>query len=359
MLNLHRYLYVQANPINMTDPLGLFSVTSSTTGLIEQGDTLSGIAFYELGTSVEELQRLNPFITDPDYIQAGWTINIPHQGSAHTYAQNQQQNAHSQGTNNSYCGNKGCGSTYIVQTGDSLSGIGSRLGVNWQWIQHHPENNKYYNLIGNPHYIDTGWKLYIPCSDPRGGGDSNGITNSNSIINNAIAHSPSFSCECKLARSSHLLSAYPLYESDWRTDVYSLARVVLGDNGFTVQIFGSAIDWTWVIFPNTTEFSIRADGDFFCSKEGDGCEIDYTETGQYSKQDDLLTLAVQADIEDERDTLTARFNVAVGYKSDNAIGAGIGPFSINLSLPNAEKSGDRRMGFAKWECHKNYHDTHA
>lgn len=42
---------------------------------IAAGDTLSGIADRHK-TTVSALQKLNPTITDPDYIQAGWTIRV-------------------------------------------------------------------------------------------------------------------------------------------------------------------------------------------------------------------------------------------------------------------------------------------
>ncbi|HYV46525.1 MAG TPA: LysM peptidoglycan-binding domain-containing protein [Myxococcaceae bacterium] len=43
---------------------------------IQSGDTLSGIAT-RFGTTVPEIQRLNPWITNPDWIQAGWVIKVP------------------------------------------------------------------------------------------------------------------------------------------------------------------------------------------------------------------------------------------------------------------------------------------
>lgn len=46
--------------------------------LIQSGDTLSGLA-RQYGTSVSELQRLNPSITNPDLIRAGETISVPGQ----------------------------------------------------------------------------------------------------------------------------------------------------------------------------------------------------------------------------------------------------------------------------------------
>ena len=49
------------------------------------------------------------------------------------------------------------GEEYIVQSGDSLSKIGSRFGISWKEIF---EANK--GLIKNPDLIQPGWKIKIP-----------------------------------------------------------------------------------------------------------------------------------------------------------------------------------------------------
>lgn len=54
---------------------------------------------------------------------------------------------------------------YIVQSGDSLSKIGSKLGVNWQAIANA-------NGIGSPYTIYAGQSLVIP-----GSASPNGATN--------------------------------------------------------------------------------------------------------------------------------------------------------------------------------------
>lgn len=47
---------------------------------------------------------------------------------------------------------------YIVQRGDTLSGIARRLGVNWRTLY-----NQNKPVIGNsPNYIRTGWALQLP-----------------------------------------------------------------------------------------------------------------------------------------------------------------------------------------------------
>lgn len=82
------------------------SSSSTTTYIIKNGDTLSGIAA-RFGTTVSALQQLNG-ITNPDRIEAGQTIRI--KGTA---------------TGNS----SGTVSTYTVKNGDTLSGIAAKFGT--------------------------------------------------------------------------------------------------------------------------------------------------------------------------------------------------------------------------------------
>ncbi len=60
-----------------TGPTGPSGGTQSYT--IQPGDTMSGIAARH-NTNVPELMRLNPWITNADRIQAGWTIQVPSSG---------------------------------------------------------------------------------------------------------------------------------------------------------------------------------------------------------------------------------------------------------------------------------------
>src|SRR5436305_10017814 len=48
----------------------------ATTYVVQQGDTLSGIA-QEFGVSLSDLEAANPQITNPDLIFPGQVINIP------------------------------------------------------------------------------------------------------------------------------------------------------------------------------------------------------------------------------------------------------------------------------------------
>jgi RHS repeat-associated protein len=175
MLNLHRYLYVQANPINMTDPLGLFDWA---TGTIEWGDTLSQIA-WDWGTDIDEFMRYNPQITNPNLIYAGTHLNLPPCKSAKCQALINQSNANAPGTNDSDCGRKDCGFNYTIKSGDTLSTIGAPYGLSWESLY---DANKHV-IGGNPNLIYPGQRIYIPCTGSNSnGGSPNPVTGGTSNL---------------------------------------------------------------------------------------------------------------------------------------------------------------------------------
>ena len=96
--------------------------------IVKKGDTLSGIAA-KYGTTYQKLAEYNG-IANPNLIYPGQVIKIPN-GSAEQ--------------------------TYVVQKGDTLSGIASKFGTTWQSIY---EKNK--AVIGdNPNLIIPGQVLII------------------------------------------------------------------------------------------------------------------------------------------------------------------------------------------------------
>ncbi|MBP1468308.1 LysM peptidoglycan-binding domain-containing protein, partial [Candidatus Chloroploca sp. M-50] len=155
--SLNRYLYVQANPLNYTDPLGLFNWSTNT---VEQGDTLWHIAT-SIGSTVEYLLKLNPHITNGNLIYPGQRLNLPTSTSAKQAQQNTQQQAEIKGTGTTNCGRKAsCGGTHIVQLGEYLSVIGNKYGIPWQEIYHANKDK----IGNNPNTIQSGLKLFIPCN---------------------------------------------------------------------------------------------------------------------------------------------------------------------------------------------------
>lgn len=118
IFDLHRYLYVQANPINNVDTLGLFltgiiSKIQNTKKMLPQsytvksGDTLSKIASQH-NTTVDIILRWNPSIKDRNKISIGQRILIPGLFGGATSAKNEQTRTNNQATEVGTSGTK-CG----------------------------------------------------------------------------------------------------------------------------------------------------------------------------------------------------------------------------------------------------------
>ena len=97
------------------------------TYIVKKGDTLSGIAS-RFNKTYQELAQYNG-IPNPDIIDVGQIIKIP-TGTAQR--------------------------TYVVQKGDTLSGIASKFGMGWKTLY---DNNR--DVITNPNLIRPGWVLKI------------------------------------------------------------------------------------------------------------------------------------------------------------------------------------------------------
>jgi LysM repeat protein len=103
---------------------------------IASGDTLSGIAA-RYGTTYQYLAQING-IADPNKISAGATIKVPHVGGS-APAPTPQPN----------------GAVYTVRSGDTLSAIGAKFGVDYHLIAQA-------NGISDPNKIYAGQTLRIP-----------------------------------------------------------------------------------------------------------------------------------------------------------------------------------------------------
>jgi LysM repeat protein len=101
--------------------------------VVQPGDTLSAIADSH-GVFLSALEAANPQIQNPNLIQPGEDVNIPSSG-----ASDQQDGAQ----------------IYTVQSGDTLSAIGERFGVDWHVLAQ-------INQLANPNLILPGESLQIP-----------------------------------------------------------------------------------------------------------------------------------------------------------------------------------------------------
>ena len=102
----------------------------AATYTVQSGDTLSGIA-QKFAISLQALEAANPQILDPNRIFPGQVVHIPDQVTPP-------------------------GLTYVVQQGDTLSGIAERFGVSLQALEAaNPQ-------IPDPNRIFPGQVIHVP-----------------------------------------------------------------------------------------------------------------------------------------------------------------------------------------------------
>lgn len=112
LLGLHRYLYVLANPVASTDPLGLFKWSSPSSGVIERGDSLWSIAaaywgvsiFAVNANSITSIQKSNPWLKNVNQIYPGQVLQLPVPLSAYSLYQSLSQVSVASGKAGSNCG---------------------------------------------------------------------------------------------------------------------------------------------------------------------------------------------------------------------------------------------------------------
>jgi LysM repeat protein/predicted chitinase len=109
---------------------------------IQPGDTLSGIAS-NYGVSLDALEQANPAISNPDQIEVGQTLNIPDGMDAPVPAAPSSPAV------------VPTGGSYMVQPGDTLSGIAALFGTTVDALAQA-------NGIGDPNNISVGQQLTIP-----------------------------------------------------------------------------------------------------------------------------------------------------------------------------------------------------
>ena len=130
----------QETPSTPTDNANVYTVVS--------GDTLSGIA-RRYNTTVSAILAQNPSITNPNLIYPGEQIVIPG-GSSSTNSES---------------------TTYVVQSGNTLSGIASRFNTSVTLLAR-------LNDISNPNLIYPGQKITLPTTPE----DGSGINSSSKIV---------------------------------------------------------------------------------------------------------------------------------------------------------------------------------
>ncbi len=114
---------------------------------VQRGDTLKGIAI-RFHTSVDELLRLNPQISDPNLILTGQRLVVPRRSSGSGIG------GGGEGGTNIPSGTQ----VYIVQPGDTLKGIARQFGTTTEVLrQLNPE-------ITNPDVIRKGQRILVPVS---------------------------------------------------------------------------------------------------------------------------------------------------------------------------------------------------
>ncbi|MBZ0282472.1 MAG: DUF6531 domain-containing protein [Anaerolineae bacterium] len=121
-MSLHRYAFVDNNPVNLSDFGGFFDVR---TGRVESGDSLWRIAqqVYGDGNRWGEIYNANRnIIRDPNLIYAGQTLSIPGRSAANA-ANTSGSNATSCGTNHDTMMKSGGGGTYQSNGGCTLTHV--------------------------------------------------------------------------------------------------------------------------------------------------------------------------------------------------------------------------------------------
>lgn len=175
---------------------------------VRSGDTLSGIAAAH-GVSVQALEAANPQILHPDLIRAGQVVHIPAAG-AHAAPSTP--------------------STYQVRSGDTLSAIGQRFGVDWRILAQT-------NGVTNPNRLQVGTELKLhpgaatpaPQRAPNPGGAAAPVSGTGGAARTAGAGLPNtdgMSQTQKVQLYSNYINTYG--DAQAKADLAAGRQVILG-----------------------------------------------------------------------------------------------------------------------------------
>jgi nucleoid-associated protein YgaU len=155
---------------------------------VKHGDSLSGIAFWAYGNAGawKCIWEANPWIGNPNRIQAGWDIYLPPDCSGHKGGGGDDYDHPKAGGGDDYDhpkaggggddydhpkaggggddydhpkGGGGYGGYHIVRHGETLWGIACSYYSDCGYWRIYNANR---HLIAYPGHIQVGWKLYIP-----------------------------------------------------------------------------------------------------------------------------------------------------------------------------------------------------
>ncbi|AGT31620.1 peptidase P60 [Geobacillus genomosp. 3] len=182
----------------------------SNTYTIQSGDTLSGIA-RKFGTSVEALLKLNPSIADPDFIRVGQAIQVAG-GTTDKRTYTVQPAA------------AAVNGQYIVQKGDTLSGIAKKFQISIdRLLSLNPQ-------IANPNVIRVGQAIKVA----GGTTDVQQAERQASVAQPVVAESSASLADRIIEIGEKYLGARYLYgASPSRTDVFDCSS-------FTMRVFSEA-----------------------------------------------------------------------------------------------------------------------
>jgi len=129
--------------------------------------------------------------------------------------------------------------SYTVQSGDTLSGIGGQLGIEWQTLAAD-------NGISNANVIYVGQVIYYPCNASGGGGGNNNNGGDNSVDSSGDPRGALVACGQALYNNRYN-EVYTQSASRWQ----GINDEIHPPNAPTYSDCSSAVSWCyWTVFGN-------------------------------------------------------------------------------------------------------------